>query len=578
MKTRFIGLVAGGFCSAALATEGIAQAVKSPDPVTAVVRTDLGQLKWVKTEPADYTPLEKAGHHVFVREGCWFCHSVNVSPLAEDKHPLEPPLEKGETAFDGPPTPSQGQIGPNLSREGLKYSNEWHYAHFWNPRSLNPDSYMKSFAHLFDRPASPIKIMSDSSGNKTLEKTADTEKLFDFSSKEQFKLTPNINGLLFVPKLAQGKYPIIWTPNDEYTGDSVKIAAETSDLEALIAYLQKLGTNRGKWRDLDQPQVLETVERGFAPSYQVTALPSLPRLPEWIAYGKAVYEKRCIGCHGIKGDGNGVAATFLYKQRPRNFTQGEFKFRLTKEPLPSDQDLLRTLTRGVRGTAMPTWAELPLTDRLAVIQYVKYELAVDRSDPTAAHAWFVEEPPGPAMVIPPAPAPTQALVTHGKEIWENAKCWECHGHAGQGNGEKAAGLKDDFGFPIRPANLAAGQFKSGARVEDIYRTISTGLAGTPMPTFRDAFPDQDRWAIAYYVLSLSAYKDPLSGQPLPLSETDRLLLDDPHFETESPEKAYMPLAKATSRPPVDSNDKLASDFAKRKPGMPYDIGSESTVR
>ena len=49
-----------------------------------------------------------------------------------------------------------------------------------------------------------------------------------------------------------------------------------------------------------------------------------------------------------------------------------FKFRLTKEPLPTDGDLLRTITRGVRGTAMPAWYELPLNDRLAVIQYIKY--------------------------------------------------------------------------------------------------------------------------------------------------------------------------------------------------------------
>ena len=66
-------------------------------------------------------------------------------------------------------------------------------------------------------------------------------------------------------------------------------------------------------------------------------------------------------------------------QRPRNFTNAVFKFRLTKEPVPTDGDLLRTITRGVRGTAMPAWYSLPLDDRLAVIQYIKYVLAVDRS-------------------------------------------------------------------------------------------------------------------------------------------------------------------------------------------------------
>jgi cytochrome c oxidase cbb3-type subunit 2 len=219
---------------------------------------------------------------------------------------------------------------------------------------------------------------------------------------------------------------------------------------------------------------------------------------------------------------------------------GEFKFRLTKEPLPTDEDLLRTITRGVRGTAMPPWYDLPLADRLAVIQYIKYELAVDRSDPAHPVAWFVEEPPGPPMIIPPAPAPSRDFVARGKEIWEKASCWECHGHGGMGNGEKAAGLHDDFGFPIRPANLAGGQFKSGGSVEDIYRTISTGLAGTPMPSFRDAFPDRDRWALAYYVLSLSAFRDPLTGKALRISEADRAALDDPNLGASSAYTAYVP--------------------------------------
>ena len=74
----------------------------------------------------------------------------------------------------------------------------------------------------------------------------------------------------------------------------------------------------------------------------------------------------------------------MYKQRPRIFSQGVFKFRLTESSLPTDGDLLRTITRGVRGTAMPPWYDLPLNDRLAVIQYIKYVLAVDRSSPRQA--------------------------------------------------------------------------------------------------------------------------------------------------------------------------------------------------
>ena len=176
---------------------------------------------------------------------------------------------------------------------------------------------------------------------------------------------------------------------------------------------------------------------------------------------------------------------------------------------------------------MPAWYELPLEDRLAVIQYVKYELTADRSDPTSPYFYFVDEPPGPPLPIGRPPPPTAEMVAHGGEIWLQAKCWECHGKAGKGDGEKAAGLKDELGFPIVPANLTRGLFKSGPKVEDIFRTISIGLIGTPMPSFQASFPEADRWALAYYILSLSAYTDPLTGAPLPSSPADHAARDEP---------------------------------------------------
>ena len=195
--------------------------------------------------------------------------------------------------------------------------------------------------------------------------------------------------------------------------------------------------NRGKWRDLFEPQQLEVTEATF------------PRSSEWIAHGQEVYERRCLGCHGANGDGNGPAATFLHRQRPRSFAAAVFKFRLTKEPLPTDGDLLRTITRGVRGTAMPAWYELPLADRLAVIQYIKYELAVDHSDPAKPYAFFVEEPPGPPLYIGKPPLPRSKYSIAARKCGKVAKCWECHGQGGKGDGEKAAGLEGRSRLPDR---------------------------------------------------------------------------------------------------------------------------------
>jgi len=532
MTARFVALVAGILCFfAAVFTQGILTLIepsaRTPD-VTAVVRTDLGQLKWMATEATDYTPLQQRGRRVYLREGCWYCHSQYVRPVTGETRRWGPVSEAGEYAFDTPHLFGTRRIGPDLTRVGLKYGDEWHYAHFWNPRMLTPESIMAPFQGLFDAPNDRVKIVDDGAGNKTLEKTSFTQSLFNFGSKEQLKLTPSPDGLLFVPLEAHGKMPLIWTPNKEYTGDTVRVAAETEDLDALIAYVQKLGMNRGKWRDLFEPQDIEVTD--------VT----IPRSAEWIAYGKEVYENRCLGCHGEKGDGNGPAATFLWNQRPRSFAAGAFKFRLTQKPIPTDGDLLRTITRGVRGTAMPAWYELPINDRLAVIQYIKYVLAVDRSEPTKPYAYFTEEPPGQPLYIGTPPAASQELLAHGKDVWQNAKCWTCHGQTGEGNGEQVGSLKDDLGFPMRPANLTSGQFKSGPAVEDIFRTMSTGLSGTPMPSFRDSLSEQDRWALAYYVLSLSAFKDPLTGQPLNISEVDRKALDDPKLEARTPEQAYIP--------------------------------------
>ena len=525
---RFYALVGGFFCiSLAAFVQGVLPMLEPQsrtNKVTKVVRTDLGELKWMEHQASEYTPLELTGRKVYIREGCWYCHSQYVRPVTGETRRWGPVTQAGEYAYDLPHLFSTRRIGPDLSRVGLKYSDAWHLAHFWSPRMLSPDSIMPRFAALFEGPYT-AKIVTDSNGNASLEQTPATAKLFDFKSEKQIQLTPNADGLVFVSE--RGKNPVIFTPNKEYAGAAVTLLAASEDLKGLIAYIQKLGTNRGKWRDRFEPQLME--------ASQVT----VPRSEEWTQYGKEVYQRRCQGCHGVNGDGNGPAAAFMQKDRPRNFTLAVFKFRLTPSgSLPDDGDLLRTITRGVRGTSMPTWHDLPEKDRLSVIQYIKYELAVDRSKPDKPYLYFVEEPPKAPIFIGQPPAPSQQIVAHGKDVWKAAKCWECHGDGGKGDGEKAAGLKDDFGYPIPPANLTTGQFKSGPSVKDIFRTMSTGLSGTPMPSFSDTLSEADRWALSYYVLTLSAFTDPLTGEPMQISAKDKAVLNDPALKASESHYAY----------------------------------------
>jgi cytochrome c oxidase cbb3-type subunit 2 len=509
MNARSVALVAGFlFLALAAFVQGVLPMLEPQSrhaKVTKVVRTDFGELKWMENEATDYTEVEALGRAVYTREGCWYCHSQFVRPVTGETRRWGPVSQSGESVFDVPHLFSTRRIGPDLTRVGLKYSDEWHLAHFWNPRMVVPGSIMPRYARLFELPDEAVRIVTDDAGNRSLERTPTTEAVFDFASQAQIRLTPNAEGLLFVPE--RSRYPVIFTPNEEYTGDTVQLAVMTQELEGLIAYVQKLGMNRGKWRDRFPPQRLEASQGSRE--------------------APVVLQPR--GLLSVSLAGLAVALPAL----------GLFKFRLTpSNSMPTDGDLLRTITRGVRGTAMPPWHTLPEKDRLAAIQYIKYELSLDRSDPTSPYAYFIEEPPKPPLHIGEPPPPSREMVAHGKEVWQQAKCWECHGQTGKGDGEKAPGLKDDWGFPAPPADLTTGQFKSGPSVEDIFRTMSTGLRGTPMPSYRKVFPEEDRWALAYYVVSLSAFTDPLTGKPLQIAAEDRAALNDPGVKATESHYAY----------------------------------------
>jgi len=567
MNMRTVSLLSGiGFITLATFTQGL---LPMMDPqsvtkrVTRVVRTDLGELKWTDAESVDYTEAEQHGRDIYIREGCVYCHSQYIRPVAGEDMRWGPVTQAGEYAYDTPHLFSTRRIGPDLSRVGLKYSDEWHYAHFWDPRMLVPDSIMPRFKRLFDEDDERVNLVDDDNGNRTIAKTPFTEMIFDYTliddESAHMKITPNIDGLLFIPE--RGKYPIIWTPNDEYEGDDVELAVVSDEVQDLVAYVQKLGTNRGKWRDLFEPTAIS--------ASQV----SMPKSEDWIEFGQEVYERRCAACHGVEGDGNGPAATFMHVNRPRNFSQGVYKFRSTpSDSLPTDGDFLRTLTRGVRGTSMPSWHMLSEKARMAVIQYIKYRLSVDLTDPEDPYSLFEEEEPSAPLHIPRPPEPTEEMMVTGERIWKEAQCLECHGVEGKGDGSKSAGLEDDYLFPILPANLTTGQFKSGPSVSDMFRTISNGLSGTPMPSYSDSFDEDDRWALSYYVLSLSAFTDPLTGELIEIQDQHREALNDPELRASRSEDAYIRMPKTSAKNSTMGGNAWAKRRGMEMAGEEADIG------
>ncbi len=525
-------LVAGVFALLlALFVQGVLPAMLPEtrrETVTRVVRTDLGELKWVQAKAAPYTDLELRGRRVYQREGCWYCHSQYVRPINDETLRWGPVTEAGEYAFDLPHFWGTQRIGPDLARVGLKFANGWHYAHHWDPRMVVPASNMPAFRWLFRSPVT-VELATGEDDQPALPDTPAVRALgLDPTGEQVLPLFPGPDGLTFVPIFDtlhgelvdnRGKRPELrFGQFREFKGKTVTLLAPTEELAALVAYIQKLGTNRGKWRDTFSSQ------RAFADgNFTVQG-----ETPQQLAFGKLVYDNRCAGCHGDQGDGWGGAATFFNFQ-PRDFRLGVFKFHSTPSgSLPTDGDLLRTLTVGVRGTAMPTWHDLPFKERMAAIQYIK----------TFSERWREEAPP-PSIGIPDPPPASPELLARGKEMWVEAKCNQCHGDEGKGDGPSAPDLEDDFGFPILPADLTTGIFKSGMDVRDVFRTMSTGLDGTPMPSFADAFPEvEDRWALAYYVLSLSAWTDPLYATPEAFPDQVKRALNDPEAAHATPAAAY----------------------------------------
>ncbi len=242
---------------------------------------------------------------------------------------------------------------------------------------------------------------------------------------------------------------------------------------------------------------------GLAHADTVAKNPMPEVTPEFFEQGQQIYLERCSFCHGLLGDGEGPAAPYM-DPRPRDFTLGTFKFRNTVSgELPTDANLFRTVSRGLPGTGMQAFDDdiiksgLNENERWAVIAYIK-KFVPEFDDPE-----FDPIKTGMVLELPANRPPySPELVAKGKEAFLAAKCWSCHGKTGRGDGNKEF-RKDDWGFPIRIRNVThPWKIKGGSEVEDIYMRFTSGISGTPMPSFVKTMSEEDRWALANYIKSL----------------------------------------------------------------------------
>jgi mono/diheme cytochrome c family protein len=216
--------------------------------------------------------------------------------------------------------------------------------------------------------------------------------------------------------------------------------------------------------------------------------------------GRLIYQRACIWCHGAEGKGDGPSGWFIGRYsapHPQDFTRESYKFRSTPSgELPTDQDLFRTVTQGIAGS-MPSFNALSEEERWQVVAYIK-----------SFNSAFKRERPVPIPLPFPPHAPSDAGIENGRKIYQQFGCQACHGDNGAGDGpeSKAGHLRDARDLRIAATNLTdRSALKSGAGPQDLYRSIMTGLDGTPMPSYADQFAEREReaWDLVWYLLSLS---------------------------------------------------------------------------
>lgn len=243
----------------------------------------------------------------------------------------------------------------------------------------------------------------------------------------------------------------------------------------------------------------------------ILAMPSIAQeshIGHWTGNAKRghdLFQRYCVSCHGVYGDGNGESAPYL-DPKPRDFTKAVFKCRSTPSGnLPLDSDLYDTISRGVHASGMPSWRPLTRQERVDLVAYVK-----------TFSPRFTEEKPSPPMEISSEPPTSPDSVKRGGELFQTMNCFLCHGKEGRGNGPSAASLTDSKGYPIKPFDLTSGtQTKCGNSDRSIFRDLITGIDGTPMPSFADAMKPDQIWDLVHYIASLRQDTKQATREPGP---------------------------------------------------------------
>ena len=179
-----------------------------------------------------YTPLELAGREVYLREGCYVCHSQMIRPMRDEVERYGHYSLAAESKWDHPFQWGSKRTGPDLARVGGRYSDDWHVQHFRNPQSVVPESVMPKYSYL-ERTLIDGRYIGDLMSTMAIVGVPYTEDMIANAQTDflnQANPDSDFDGLL-----------------ERYGEDSVNVrnfdtAPGVSEADALIAYMQMLGT------------------------------------------------------------------------------------------------------------------------------------------------------------------------------------------------------------------------------------------------------------------------------------------------------------------------------------------------
>ncbi len=254
---------------------------------------------WVNTEAdrietvSPYSALEQEGRDIYIREGCNNCHTQTVRPLVAEVLRYGDYSKSGEFVYDRPFLWGSKRTGPDLARIGGKYPDEWHYKHMASPRSMVPRTNMPAYAWLADNKLDPQEI--------------------------------------------RHKMDVLGFP---YTEEEIQGLAGKTEMDAIVAYMQKLGTGI-PWQKASTTTIVGELKNPYAGAERAT-----------VEHWERLYEDNCAACHGknMEGDIGPELDGSAYEEN----------------------ELFEIIYKGIPDNGMPAFSSLGADKDWKLVNFIKY--------------------------------------------------------------------------------------------------------------------------------------------------------------------------------------------------------------